>query len=183
MKALTLALLISLVAFSTSVTVKEYWNLFKSKGLNEYGTAAMLGNIFPVSGLLSNLLQASYRRKLNLTSEEYTRRTDLGTYTQFTTDKAGYGLCQWSTTEKKTVILNKSKELKVSVGDHKMQVDIIMAELASQFPDLLNTLKTGTDVEKACIAVYESYLPAKDDAGKMMRRALSKQYYDKYHTK
>ena len=47
---------------------QKIWNFFKSKGLNDYACAGILGNADAESGLKPNNLQDTYQRKLNMTA-------------------------------------------------------------------------------------------------------------------
>ena len=82
------------------------WNYFKAKGLSDYGVAGLMGNFFAESGLSPTNLQNSYEKKLNMTDAEYTAAVDNGSYKDFVTDKAGYGLAQWTYWSLKEKMLN-----------------------------------------------------------------------------
>ena len=75
---------------------KIIWDYLKAKGLNDYGTAGLMGNLFAESALNPKNLQNTYEKSLKLTDAEYTKKVDDGSYTNFVNDKAGYGLAQWT---------------------------------------------------------------------------------------
>ena len=65
---------------------KIIWDFFKEKGLNDYGIAGLMGNLYAESGLNSKNLQQTYEKKLGMTDDEYTEAVDNGTYTNFVHD-------------------------------------------------------------------------------------------------
>ena len=75
---------------------KIIWDYLKAKGLNDYGAAGLMGNLFAESALNPKNLQNTYEKSLKLTDAEYTKKVDDGSYTNFIKDKAGYGLAQWT---------------------------------------------------------------------------------------
>ena len=68
------------------------WDFFISCGLNEYGAAGLMGNLYAESGLVPANLQNTYEKKLGMTDAEYTASIDSGDYTNFERDSAGYGI-------------------------------------------------------------------------------------------
>ena len=85
---------------------KIIWDFLKKQGLNDYGTAGLMGNLYAESALNSNNLQNTYSKKFNLSDEEYTQQVDNGKYTNFVKDSAGYGLAQWTFWSRKQNLLN-----------------------------------------------------------------------------
>ena len=70
---------------------KIIWDYFKAKGLNDFGVAGLMGNLYAESGLSPTNLQNSYEKKLRMTDKEYTAAVDTdwlsglfvsGSYTQ-----------------------------------------------------------------------------------------------------
>lgn len=68
------------------------WNYFKSKGLNDFAVAGLMGNLKAESNLDPKNLQNSFNKKFNLTDDEYVQSVDNGTYGNFIQDGAGFGL-------------------------------------------------------------------------------------------
>ena len=75
------------------LTIHDY---LQKKGLNEYGIAGLMGNLFAESGLNPRNLQNSYENVLGMNDNAYVAAVDNGTYTNFVQDKAGFGLAQWT---------------------------------------------------------------------------------------
>ena len=136
---------------------EKIWNFLTGKGLNTYGAAGVMGNLYAESGLRPNNLQGSYEKKLGYTDETYTAAVDSGAYTNFVRDSAGYGLAQWTYWSRKEGLLNFAKAAKASIGDLEMQLGYLWKELTEKYGTLLNTLKTATSVRAASDAVLTIY--------------------------
>lgn len=61
---------------------EKIWRYLKSAGLNDFGVAGLMGNLFAESGLNPKNLQNTYEKKLGMTDEEYTAAVDSGSYSQ-----------------------------------------------------------------------------------------------------
>ena len=157
-------------------------NFLRSKGLNDFGIAGVLGNIFAESGLNLRNLQNTYEKKLGMTDQQYTDAVDNGTYTNFVHDGAGYGLFQLTYWSRKQNYLNLTKERKVSIGDTETQLIFFYQELCTSYPAVLNVLKTATSVREASNAMLLNYeRPAnQSEEVQAKRTAYSQNYYDKY---
>ena len=166
-------------------TEQKIWQYFKSKGLNDYGIAGLMGNLYAESGLRPTNLQNTYEKKLGLADEEYTAAVDSGTYTNFVKDSAGYGLAQWTYWSRKQRLIDFAKQQKKSIGDLDMQLDFLYKELSENYKTVLKTLCSATSVLEASNSVLLNFeRPADQSVTVQNRRAgFGNTYYDKYATK
>jgi hypothetical protein len=81
---------------TTTPDAKIIWDFLKKQGLNDFGVAGLMGNLYAESGLRPINLQNTYEKSLGLTDAEYTAAVDQKLYNNFANDKAGYGLAQWT---------------------------------------------------------------------------------------
>lgn len=121
-----------------------------NKGLNECAIAGLLGNLYAESRLRPNNLQNSYETKLGLTDDTYTAAVDSGAYGIFTSDKAGYGLAQWTSPGRKTGLYNHIKAANRSIGDIYGQLEYLWLELNGAYK------KTVLDVLVKCTSIREA---------------------------
>lgn len=124
---------------------------------NDYGVFGLMGNLMAESGLKANNLQNSYNKELNVLDEDYTKAVDEGTYPDFVTDKAGYGLAQWTYWSRKQKLLQYAQAYECSIGDEDMQVDFLIGELMASYPSVLNALKNATSIREASDCVLTQY--------------------------
>lgn len=81
------------------------WEVLYAEIGNPYGVAGLMGNLYAESGLLPNNLQNSYEESLGYSDASYTEAVNSGSYADFATDSAGYGLAQWTVEDRKAPLL------------------------------------------------------------------------------
>lgn len=161
---------------------EKIWNFLKNKGLNDYGCAGCMGNLFAESALNSSNLQNTYERSLGYSDSSYVSAVDNGSYTNFIYDAAGFGLVQWTYWSRKKALLDYAKSRNASIGDLEMQLEFLYKELSESYPAVLMTLKNATSVLEASNAMLLKYeRPADQSTSTQNKRASYGQtYYDKY---
>ena len=172
-----------------SSTAQTIWQYFRSKGLSEAGTAALMGNLYAESGLNPRLLEKG--RLANMTTDRYNTELDNGTYlySNYTTtrdsfghDSAGYGLAQWTYYSRKLALYDYAQKRGTSLSDLNMQLDFLWQELSTSYPTVLSTLKTADSVKTASDIVLTQYeRPAnQDDSVKEKRANYGRAYFGYY---
>lgn len=138
---------------------------------NAYGVCGLMGNIQAESNFTANNAQNSYMQKIVMTDAEYTRKVDAGTYTDFTTDRIGYGLCQWTSSGRKAGLLAFAKASGKSIGDENMQLSWLLKELKESYGVVYSALKTATSVKQASdIVVTKFERPADQSTSALAKR-------------
>lgn len=160
---------------------KTIWDYLIGKGLNAFAAAGLMGNLHAESGLNPQNLQNTSNKKLNLTDEEYTKKVDDGSYTNFVRDSAGYGLAQWTYHSRKQNLLNFAKSTGKSIGDLSMQLDFLWNELQA-YKSVFNALRTAKSIREASDAVLTGYeKPAnQSESVKKQRAEYGEVYFDRY---
>lgn len=158
------------------------WNFFKTKGLNDYACAGILGNAFAESGLNPKNLEDTYQRRFSMSDEAYTNAVDSGTYNNFVYDCAGYGIFQFTFWSLKKGVLDYARKTNRSIGDLTMQLEYTWLEFEKSYPGMLKILKNATSVKEASNAVLLQFeRPADQSVSVQNKRASYGQtYYDKY---
>lgn len=161
---------------------KTIWEYLKAQGLTDAGAAGLMGNLYAESGLRPNNLQNSYEGKLGMADAEYTEMVDRGTYANFSNDRAGYGLAQWTYPSRKAALLAYAKATGKSIGDLKMQLGFLMQELSTGYKTVLNILRTTVSVREASDAVLLQFERPSDqsEARQKQRSEYGQKYFDKY---
>lgn len=165
------------------------WNYFRSKGLNEYATAGLMGNLQCESALRPNNLQNSFESKEGWTDKSYTEGVNNGSYKNFVHDKAGYGLAQWTFWSRKQALLYFAQKRKASIDDLGMQLDFLWEELGA-YEHVMKVLTKANSIKEASNVVLREYeRPAvvvnnnKSGITKALnaRTAAGKEFYDKFN--
>lgn len=161
---------------------KTIWDFFHGKGLNDYGVAGLMGNLYAESGLLPNNLQNTGNKKLGMTDAEYVKAVDNGTYKKFVKDSQGFGLAQWTFWSRKQALLDYANTLGASIGDLNMQLNFLWKELTESYSGVLSVLRNASSILEASNAVlFDFERPAnQDDTVQRKRANFGQVYYDKY---
>lgn len=170
------------MALTGANTAEKIWNYLLGNISNEYGVAALMGNLDAESGLKTTNLQDSTENRLNYTDETYTAAVDSGKYTNFASDSAGYGLAQWTYSSRKKGLLDYVRSTGKSIGDLECQLVYLMKELTTSYKSVLNALKTATSVRAASDVVLKDFEKPKIQTDKVKegRAAKGQKYYDLY---
>ena len=151
----------------TVMSEAEIFAFLREQGLNDLGAAGLMGNLQAESGLSAINLQNSFNKSLNISDEDYTRLVDNSNYKDFITDKAGYGLAQWTYWSRKQALLEFAILKGTSIGDARMQCEFLMKELRENYPAVLTILKGATSVRQASDAVLLWFERPKDQSEKV----------------
>lgn len=170
------------MALDGKCTEEKIWKYLKKNGLNDYGVAGLMGNLFAESGLKPTNLQNCFERSIGMTDEEYTKAVDTGKYCGFIRDKAGYGLAQWTYWSRKKNLLEYATAHSKSIGDLEMQLKFLIEELGRNYAPVLRTLKSATSVRQASDVVLLNYERPADTGTDVRNKRTSygERYYEKY---
>ena len=159
---------------------QSIYNQLKKEFKNDYGVCGLMGNLKAESGLRSNNLQNKYNEILRKTDEQYTEEVDNGTYKDFATDRAGYGLAQWTTKGRKQGLYDYIKSKNKSIADEQSQVEWCIYELKVVFKEVYEGLKTAKSVKEASDLVLTQYEKPKNqsEANKERRAKIGEELYE-----
>ena len=126
---------------------QSIYNRLRSSGLTQEGALAMLGNWDCESNCESVRVQGDFN-PFRTVSKQYVADVDSGKISRetFQKDAKGFGLAQWTFFTRKAALYDFAKMQQKSIGNENMQVDFALLELKSDFPGLLEELKTCNDL-------------------------------------
>lgn len=158
------------------------WNYFINKIGNEYGVAALMGNLYAESSLYPDRVQGDI--PYSQYSQDYTASVDNGSITEYDfvhngPNGGGYGLAQWTYYTRKQALYNMYVNGNYSsIGSIELACDYLYYELQNDFPSVLTTLETATNIRTASNAVLHDFEnPADQSASVEAKRAEYAQYY------
>ena len=134
--------------------IQEIYAPLRRAGLTRAGALGVIGNFMAESGpaLRPDRVQVGMTK---LSDQAYTTLVDAGRI-DFA-DGIGYGLAQWTLSQRKTWLLSFAKKYGVSVGDGPMQIDFFIWECRECFPNVWKQLTTSDDVDACCDLVCRVY--------------------------
>ena len=121
-----------------------------------YGQCLKLGmTTAGAAGATANILAESAGSPRNvedrsgINDDRYTEMVDNRTYGNFTTDAFGYGLCQWTSRNRKKDLLDYAQGHGVSIGDAAMQFQFMAREMRNSYTYVWNVLTHTADPYEA----------------------------------
>lgn len=167
------------------MTEKEIYDYLIKNGMTSEGACGMMGNMMAESGLRFNNMQDSFEKKLGVTDKQYTDSVDSGFYKLFESDQVGYGLCQWTSSNRKKNLLAFAKKRGVSIANPQMQLDFLVQELQTSYKNVYKVLKTTKSLQTASDTVLLQFERPKDQSNtvKLQRLAYSDSFYKKFSGK
>lgn len=167
------------------MSAEKIWNHLKQGGLNDYGCAGLMGNLYAESLLQPNNMENYYEARLGYNDVTYTQAVDNGVYDNFVKDCVGYGIAQWTYWTRKQALLAFAKARGVSIGDLAMQLDFLIKELKSDYPGVYRILQTATSVAQASNIVLLEFERPADQSYKVQqqRTEFGNTYYDRFAQK
>lgn len=125
---------------------------------NEYGVAGLMGNLQAESGLIPYRLQGDFTSDY-IKSIEYTNKVNSGdiSYSVFSSDGKGYGLAQWTSSNRKRNLYNYTPLSNVGIGDLNRQIPFLIYELQTSYPSVYSTLVNATSIRQASNKVLHDY--------------------------
>lgn len=181
------------MSLTGKTTDEKVWNYLKSKGLNDYGIAGLMGNLQAESGIIFNRVEILCLKRLKeqgktYTDKTYTEAVDSGKISKaeflnpLPSKQYGYGLVQWTSKGRKEGLYDLAKSRKVSIADPEMQLDYLYKELSESYSSVLKVLETATSVKQASDIVLTKFeMPA--DCGtavKNTRSSYGQKFYNQY---
>lgn len=147
---------------------KKAYKAYVSFGLSQEGACGLMGNQHKESqgfnaNKLENLCRVRFRENgITYTDESYTAAVDSGkiSRSQFLSPLGrhyGYGVSQWTTSERKAGLYDRAKKQSVSIADENLQISYVLWELEHRFPKVLQKLKTTKSVQEASDYVLQHY--------------------------
>ena len=164
---------------NNAIIIRDF---LKKQGLSDYATFGLMGNLQAESGLNPRNMENSYEKKLGFTDDTYTAAVDGGAYLNFTSDRCGYGIAQWTSEGRKKGLLNLAKSRGKSIGDINIQLEWLWAELSGAYIGVLNGIKAAKSIREASDIVLTRFeCPAdQSERAKQNRAALGEQLYAQY---
>ena len=152
-----------------------------------YGKCLQLG-MTPAgaAGATANILAESAGRPNNvedrsgIADDRYTAMVDNGTYGNFTTDAYGYGLCQWTSRNRKKDLLDYAQGHGVSIGDASMQFQFMAREMRNGYSYVWSTLTHTADPYEAGYVMCKFYeIPADTERQAQYRGNQARAIYER----
>lgn len=164
---------------------ERVWNYLITHGITKEGAAAVMGNMDAESGIQPNNVQDCYEGSVG-DDATYTSNVDSGSYTRdrFVNDEAGYGLCQWTVSDRKGPLYDYAKDQKASIGDLATQMNyLVLDEFPRLFSSIYTELQSTTDLNSATERFMRKFENPADQSSSAIQGRINRarNFYDKYY--
>ena len=153
---------------------KIIWDYLVRYVRNQYGTAAIMGNLMAESSLNPQCVTGTK-------DPDYISKADEGVI-DFIHDKHAFGLVQWCVWSRKEKLYNYAKACGQSLGDLNMQLDYMVKELTENYPKTWGMMVNATSIREASDLFMLRYeKPANTSETMKKRRAdYAQKFYDQF---
>ena len=162
---------------------EKIWNYLYDAIGNEYGTAALMGNLYAISCLNPKWIGLDYRKKKHLSNDQYIKIIDSGNYYQFIRDDAPIGIAQWRTWNKKRDLGEYAMKHHKGAFELEIQLDFLIEELKKYYKPVWEDLLSANSILEASNSIifnYENNSLKNDKNFQKMRKRYGETYYNKY---
>ena len=150
------------------------------EGCTKEGAAGLLGNLSCESGLKSVIYEKSKKREIGMSDQEYVNNVNSGKYKNFINDRAGFGLAQWTSRDRKLALLNHCKG---DIGNIENQLGFLIKELKTKYTGVWKSLTTSKDVKACSDKVVMEFERPKDYSSMTVRNRRYKESLKFYNSK
>ena len=153
------------------------WNFIQSKTKNEYGTAAIMGNLMAESSLNPHCVTG-------IKDPEYICKAD-NDEIDFAHDGHAFGLVQWCYYTRKGGLQGYAKQVGRSVGDLQMQLEYLVKEMSQDYKSVWKAVTEAKSIRTASDTVMLKYEKPSTttEAAKQKRATYGQKYYDQFAKK
>ena len=153
---------------------KQIWDYIQSYTKNEFGTAALMGNLMAESSLNPKCVTG-------IKDPDYISKSDSGT-NNFVHDGHAFGLAQWCFYTRKEGLLNLAKSKGKSVGDLNLQLSYLIDELSNKYKTVWLAIVNAVNIRTCSDVIMAKYeRPANmSEVMKQRRAEYGFQFYSRF---
>ena len=162
---------------------ERIWNYLYDAIGNEYGTAALMGNLYAISCLNPKWVGLDYRKKTHFNNDQYMRMIESQNYYQFIRDNVPFGIGQWKFWTKKRDLHKLAEANHKGVFDLETQLQFLVNELKQHYEFVWKNLLSANSVFEASNLIIFNYEnnPLKNDKNFQEKRAnYGMNYFKRY---
>ena len=141
---------------------ERVWKFFKKHGFTDAGAGGFMGNIDKESGCEPKKMQHSEEGRVGMKVNEYVSKTNSKKYSRkkFTTDKVGFGLCQWTSQPRKEKLydrcVGKIESLSCQL-DHLKDELFDWSEYANRYKEMISILRKSNNLRECVKVVAQTF--------------------------
>ena len=162
------------------MTEQEFVSKCMSVGMTLAGACGCAANVGPESAYRANNVEDTYNNRMGVSDAEYVRQVDAGVRDFLAPGQGGFGLCQWTSIDRRRALYDYLKGHGKSIADVDGQIQFMCREMRASYPYVWNILTTTADPFEAGYVMCKRYeIPANTEAQSQYRGNQAKQIYQR----
>lgn len=160
------------------MTELEIYKKCLSLGMTPAGAAGCTANIIAESAGRPDNVEDTYNSRLGVSDAEYVRQVDAGVRDFLAPGQGGFGLCQWTSQNRRKALYDYAKGHGVSISNADMQFQFMVREMRNQYTYVWNVLTHTDDPYEAGYVMCKFYeIPANTEASAKARGNRAREIY------
>lgn len=162
------------------MTEQEFVSKCMSVGMTLAGACGCAANVGPESGYRADNVEDTYNNRMGVSDAEYVRQVDAGVRDFLAPNSGGFGLCQWTSRDRRKALYDYLKGHGKSIADEDGQIQFMCREMRASYPYVWNILTTTDDPYTAGYEMCKRFeIPADTERQAQYRGNLARQIYQR----
>lgn len=163
-----------------TVTEQEFVSKCLSVGMTMAGACGCAANVAHESAFRSDNVEDTYNSRLGVSDAEYVRQVDAGVRDFLAPGQGGFGLCQWTSPDRRSALYDYLKGHGKSIADVDGQIQFMCREMRASYPYVWNILTSTDDPYTAGYEMCKRYeIPADTERQAQYRGNEARKIYQR----
>lgn len=162
------------------MTEQEFVAKCMAVGMTMAGACGCAANVAHESAFRSDNVEDTYNSLLGVSDAEYVRQVDAGVRDFLAPGQGGFGLCQWTSTDRRRALYDYLKGHGKSIADVDGQIQFMCREMRASYPYVWNILTRTDDPYKAGYEMCKRFeIPADTERQAQYRGNEARKIYER----
>lgn len=163
------------------MTEQEFVAKCMAVGMTMAGACGCAANVGPESAFRADNVEDTYNNRMGISDAEYVRQVDAGVRDFLAPNSGGFGLCQWTSRDRRKALYDYLKGHGKSIADVDGQIQFMCREMRASYPYVWNILTSTDDPYTAGYEMCKRYeIPADTERQAQYRGNKARQLFEKY---
>lgn len=162
------------------MTEQEFVAKCMAVGMTMAGACGCAANVGPESAFRADNVEDTYNNRMGISDAEYVRQVDAGVRDFLAPNSGGFGLCQWTSRDRRKALYDYLKGHGKSIADVDGQIQFMCREMRASYPYVWNILTSTDDPYKAGYEMCKRFeIPADTERQAQYRGNEARKIYER----
>lgn len=162
------------------MTEQEFIAKCMAAGMTMAGACGCAANVAHESAFRSDNVEDTYNNRMGVSDAEYVRQVDAGVRDFLAPGQGGFGLCQWTSTDRRRALYDYLKGHGKSIADVDGQIQFMCREMRANYTFVWNRLTHTSDPYEAGYVMCKFYeIPADTERQAQYRGNEARKIYER----